>query len=422
MPPTPAKSAHSPAPQPHYPAGPQLSAHLSAGLLHGLYVVTSAEVGELKHGEDPPAADPVLLRAAASEIESAVLAGGDPSLDRFVIDYLDGDRDGDGVHALAARETRNVSLFGGRRAVTILHADLLAFAGADADDPPPTGRKKKATGHDPLESVILSVDPQPGKPQFVLIVVAERIDRRRKLWKTLLSHGALVEVPLMTIASLQEYLVAQGKPFAINVDRAVAQRIWDRLGGGDPSRLRQTADRLLLDAGPQGTVTTAMVEASVPMDRDAGVFTITNAIAAGDATRAITVLHLLLEANNATESERTGEVMKIFGTINSHYLAMLKVHAAQALQPNASFDQVVQQSGVNWFRVKNMLVQLRSFRPGRLEQAVASVDAMDILLKSTSLGDRKVAVALWMERLLLALAQGQALRTPPPPHVFETLG
>ena len=348
------------------------------------------------------------------------MRGGDPALDRVVIDYLDGDRDGDGVHALAARETRNVSLFGGRRVVTIVHADALAFSGADADEAP-TGRKKKASGHDPLEAAIAGLDPMPGQPPFVLIVVAEHIDRRRKSWKLLMQHGALVEVPLMTVAALQQYLVDEGKPFAIQAERAVAQRIWDRLGGGDPSRLRQTADRLLLDAGPKGAVTVAMVDASVPMDRDAGVFAITDAISQSDGTRAITVLHLLLEHASATESERTGEVMKTFGMLNSHYATLLKVHAALAKQPGASADQVGQVTGVHPFRVRNMMPQLRAMRPGRLEQAIASLDAADTLLKSSAIGDRRLATSRWLERLLLSLASGQPLRTPARPHIFDTL-
>lgn len=417
---TPAKPAKPAASGTAYDAGQGLAAHLSGGLLHALYLVTAAEMGQLGRDEDPPGADPALLRAASLQIETAAMRDGDPALDRVVIDYLDGDRDGDGVHALAARETRNVSLFGGRRVVTILHADALAFAGADADEAP-TGRKKKATGSDPLEAVIAALDPELGRPPFVLIVVAERIDRRRKAWKLLLQHGALVEVPLMTVTTLQQYLNDEGKPFGIQADRQVAQRIWDRLGGGDPSRLRQTADRLLLDAGPKGTVTVAMVEASVPMDRDAGVFAITDAISQGDATRAITVLHLLLEHASATESERTGEVMKTFGILNSHYAALLKIHAGLAKQPGASADQLGQTTGVHPFRIKNMLPQLRSMRPGRLEQAIASLDAADTLLKSSAIGDRKLSTSRWLERLLLSLASGQPLRAPSRPHIFDTL-
>ena len=416
-----AKPAKSAVPGAVFDAGQGLAQHLATGLLHGVYLVTAAEPGQLARDEEPPGADPALLRAAAAQIEAVAMKGGDPALDRVVVDYLDGDRDGDGVHAIAARETRNVSLFGGRRVVTILHADGLAFTGADADEPT-TGRKKKATGTDPLEAVIASIAPEPGRPQFVLIVVAERIDRRRKAWKLLMQHGALVEVPVMTVATLQQYLADEGKPYGIQTDRIVAQRIWDRLGGSDPSRLRQTADRLLLDAGPNGTVTAAMVEASVPMDRDASVFAITDAIAQGDATRAITVLHLMLEHASATESERTGEVMRTFGALNSHYLSLLKLHAALAKQPNASPDALAQVTGGNvWVIRTKSLPQLRAMRPGRLEQAIASLDAADTLLKSSAIGDRKLATSRWLERLLLSLAGGQALRTPPRPHIFDTL-
>ena len=60
-------------------------------------------------------------------------------------------------------------------------------------------------------------------------------------------------------------------------------------------------------------------------------------------------------------------------------------------------------------------------RPELLKQAIASLDAADTLLKSSAIGDRKVSTSRWLERLLLSLASGQALRLPSRPHIFDTL-
>ena len=405
---------------PVYPAGVALANHLQTGQLHALYVVTGAENPVSSRDREELAADPAMLRAASRVIEQAALVGGDPALDLVTIDYLDGDRDGEGVHVLAVKETRNVSLFGGRRVVTILHADGLAFAGPDAEEG--ATKKKKAASHDPLQAVIEGLEVTPGRPPFVLIVVADHIDRRRKVWKTLLQHGALVEVPLMTQSGLADYFAQEAKPLGITVGPGASDRIWERLGSTDPSRLRQSVDRLLLDAGPHGTVTTAMVDASVPVDRDASVFAISEALAKRDATRAITVLQLLLDHASATESERTAEVMKTFGMLSSHYQALVKIDAVLARRPNARADDIAHATGLHPYRVGKMMFQLEQMRPGTLEQAIASLDQADTLLKSSAIGDRKLSTGRWLERLILALANGTPLRTPSAPHVFETLG
>lgn len=402
----------------HVAAGAPLAAHLASGRLHGVYLVTSAEVEDRARGDDRPGADPQALLAVARAIEAAALIGGDAALDLVKVDYLDGDHQGGGIHALVAQEARSMSLFGGRRVITILHADALTFADAASDDAPKIkGKRRGPVGVDPLEALVTLLDPVAGKPPFVLIFVAEHFDRRKKAFKTLAQAGILVDVAPLTEASLQAYLEAEAAPFGISVEPRVASKIKERLGEGDASRLRQTADRLLLDAGPRGVLTVRMVETSVPMDREAAIWAITDAIADEDVTRALTVLHLMLDP--ATASEREGENLRIIGFLNSNYTAMM--HLASAWARNKPDAQIVEELGMNPWRLKNLARQLRTMRAGRLELALAAVDAADHVLKSTAIGERKVATTRWMEQLVVALARGTPLRLRPAPAILGAL-
>lgn len=379
-------------------AGDTLTRHLAEGPLVPVYLVTSAEPpsdGGRARSDAPPSADPQALQRATRAIELAAMAGGDPSMDHVRVDYIDGDHQAAGIHTVIVGEARSVSLFGGRRVVTVTHADTLEYGGAKAEGR--TRKKASASQIDPLQRLIEGL-PTSGPPPFVLIFVAERFKRSEKAFKHLASVGAVVAVAALDPRKLQSYLEEEALRFNIQVERGVAQRIWDRLGGGDGARLRQTADRLLLDVGPGGKLGVRTVEEVVPMDREAAVWAITDAVTDGDVARCFGVLHLLLQQGTAA--------LGMVGFLASHYRAMMQVQAAV----NAGHDRsgVAKATGVHPFRVSKMMGQLRGMRPGRLEQAVANLAEADVVLKASTLGGD--ASARWMEQLLLCLAHGKPVR------------
>ena len=398
-------------------AGAALTRHLESAKLFPVYLVTSAEVEERGRNDERPGADPQALLATARSIEQAALAGGDPVLDLVRMDYLDGDFLGQGIHFAISQEARSVSLFGGRRVVTVSHADKLEFDAGKAKGGARVKSRKDLGGDDPLESLVESVRGLAGGPPFVLIFIAEHFDRRRRAWKAMAQVGTVVEVAPLTVQTLQTYLESEAETWRIRVERGVGQRMWDRLGGSDAARLRQTADRLLLDAGPEGVVTVRQVEASVPLDRDAAIWAITDALAEEDVTRALTVLHLMLD--HASPSQRDGEVMRMMGFLSSHYLGMMRLASGWA--QGQSDAHVAAESGLGPYRVKQMARQLRTMKTGRLELAVSAIDSADAILKSSGIGERRVAVTRWMEQLMLALARGVPLRLVSTSTVLDTL-
>lgn len=399
--------------------GPQLHAHLARGLLHSVYLVVSAYQGDRGKNDEKLGADPQSLNRAAKAIEDAALARGDRTLDYQKYDYADGDYMGQSTaavgskHQLIANEVRETSLFGGRRVVTVIHCDDIAIGAAKAK-----GKKaKEDDGTDPLEHLLLAMPAGQGDPPAVLIFVAEHVPRNGRFFKLVCQVGAVVEVAAMTMLTLQNYLEAQGAASRTRIERGVSQKIWDRLGGSDPARLRQTADRLLLDAGPDGTVTLQSVDLTVPLDRDAGAWVLTDAIASDDLQRCVTVLHLLL--GHVEPSERDGEVLRILGFLSSHYQLMLQIQAHWAL--GRSDDETCAHLGLHPFRYKSIAGQLRASRPGRLEQAFATLETLDLMLKSTGMGDRKQATTRWLEQALMCLTRGTPLKLPQSRSIMDAL-
>ncbi len=378
--------------------GPALERHLAEEPLQPVYLVISAPPAPKANRsstESPPTADPDALNAVTRIIELAALAGGDPSIDHVKVDYIDGDHLAVGIHNVIVGEARSVSLFGGRRVVSITHADTMEYGSARAG-----GRSRKRGSDltvDPLERLVNGL-PKGGPAPFVLIFVAERLKRNERAYKHLAAAGAVVTVAALNPIRLQRYLEESGTRFDIKVDRGVGQRIWDRLGGGDGARLRQTADRLLLDVGQGGHLNVRRVEDVVPMDREAAIWAITDAISSGDTARCLGVLHLLLQQGTAP--------LAMVGFLASHYRSAMQVLSMKG----QGLDRagVAAATGIHAFRVGKMMGQLYNVRPETIEMAIATLAEADTVLKSSNLGSD--AGARWMEQVLLALTRGRPLR------------
>ncbi len=383
-----------------------LTAELAAGRLRPVYVVSSADIPGRDFRVDRPYADPQALLATARQIEAAALQRGDPALDYVLLDYLDGDFEAQGMHALIAGQLRAQSLFGGRRVVTVLHAEAMAFG-----EGKPKGRSKAAKAEadiqgpqDALERALLAVNPEDRDPPFVLIVLSQSVTPTGTAWSALARSGAVVLIAPLTVQALQEYLTETSAPFGIRVAAGVAQKMWDRLGGSDPARLRSTADRLILDAGPGGTISLGSVEENVPVDREAAVWAVTDAIERRDVARAMTVLHLLLEPSGDGE----GDPIRTLGAIASQFV--LVAHVSALLRQGAGSLEVQRALGVTQGRADNLIRNARAAKPERTQHALRVLADLDRMLKSSALGDRKQVGLRYTEQAVLAIMRGRELR------------
>lgn len=393
------------------PAGARLQAELGQGRLRPVYLVTSqaVEVDPRQRNAERPSADPMQLLAVAAEIEEVALRGGDRALDYVKIDYLDGNFDAIGMHPLIVRECRSVSLFGGRRVVTVVHADEMAFGEGRSKS---RKAKERSDDGDLLEALLESLDPHDPQPPCVLIVVAEQLHRGGRPFKAIGRAGAIVEVPSASVDGVQAYMQREGSAFGIRVEAGVAQKVWDRLGGTDAARLRQTADRLLLDAGPRGTVTVQMAEDTVPAERDADYFAVLNAISAQDPQRALQVLHMTLDPLSGRAL--TEELNRFAGFLASH--TQLTMQLAALVEEGRSEGEIVAALKVSPNRVYALQRQLRGLPRGRAALNLSIAEALQIALHSTVADPVR-----WVEQAVLAMLRGHPLRLPVTPDVVSSL-
>lgn len=380
----------------------QLDALLQTQPLPAVFTVISGRFASEGRSNDNPVADPRALLAAARRIEAVALAQGDKALDYVQIDYLDGDHQATGIHWVIAQELRSTSLFGGTRVVTVTHADTLSFqTGKGKAKRGKAKAQTQAVEQDPVERLLQSVEQVDGPPPWVLILVIESMKRDSAEFKALARAGVVVEVAPFTIQALQEYLAREGAQHKIRVERPVAQVLWDRLGGNDAARLRNAADRLLLQAGPGGLLSEAMALVEVPMDRDAAVWGMSDALQAADRARALTLVHLLI--HDGGNGSLVDQGLKLLSALNSHYMRLARLRDMQ--RQGVSIQEMMAFFGVKEFVVRKMQGQLGRLRPGQLERTLQALVEADALIKSQPISG--------MERLVLALLGDRSLRASP---------
>ena len=288
----------------------------------------------------------------------------DEELRAFNVERLYGTDKGTTADAIV-EAARMLPMLGDRRVIVVLRADaLLKPKRKKADD----DEAEAEGGEEPLSSDSLLAYVTKPEPMTTLVLVADDIDRSRKLGKALVKQAAMVEcwglkpgkevkgwdLPQVARAA-QSWVRKQAGEAGKQIDPAGASLLADR-AGTDISRLRGDWQRLLLYVGDRRKITREDVAevASPETSQDDGA--VTNAIERGDAATALRQLALAFDAGAAPQ-------------------------------------MMVGQLGW-WVRTK-----LPGIAPGRVKPAIEALLRTDLDLKS-SVGEPRVL----MERLVVELS------------------
>ena len=260
---------------------------------------------------------------------------------------------------------RVLPMLGDRRAVVVLRADrLLKPPRKKADDEEDdAGETEPALSADALLAYVTKPEPMT-----TLVLVADDIDRSRKLGKALVKQAAIVEcwglkpgkevkgwdLPQVARAA-QAWVKKQATEAGKQIDAAGTALLAER-AGTDISRLRGDWQRLLLYVGERTKITRDDVAEVASPETSQDDWAVTNAIERGDAATALRQL-------------------------------------AMAFDAGAAPQMMIGQLGW-WVRSK-----LPGIAPGRVKAAVDALLRTDLDLKS-SLGEPRVL----LERLVVELA------------------
>ena len=267
-------------------------------------------------------------------------------------------------HAIAAAE--QLPMMGGRRVVRITDFGKLR----EAD-----------------EEALVRYVTRPADTSAV-IFVADDLDKRRKLSKTLLEVCTSVEFAELKDAELAVWARDRLKHLGAYADeRTLRQTV--ALVGASVRQLATELEKLATAALPGGQITMEMVEALVGRSRELSNFELTDRLIARDRRRALETLSKLLDDG--------AEPVMLVGLIASNYhrLALAKELMAQG-RPNEEVFRVV---NMPYSKREDFLATARRTEASDLARRLARIAAADLSIKTSQATPR-----LQLELLVCELA------------------
>ena len=205
---------------------------------------------------------------------------------------------------------RVLPMLGDRRVIVVLRADkLLKPARKKSDDDEGGGGDEDV----PVAADALTAYVAKPEPMTTLVLVADDLDRGRKLGKALIKHAAMIEcwglkpgkevkgwdLPQVARAA-QQWVRKQAAEAGKQIDAQGVTLLADR-AGTDISRLRGDWQRVLLYAGEREKITREDVAEVVSPETSQDDWAVTNAIERGDAATALRQLGLAFDAGAAPQ-------------------------------------------------------------------------------------------------------------------------
>jgi DNA polymerase-3 subunit delta len=292
-----------------------------------------------------------------AELRTAALGGGVAAFneDKFTAGETDVDR----VVAAA----RTVPMMANKRFVLVRSAERWDSASSgDADD----GKKES-----PLDRLMKYVsDPVDST---CLVIVAAKVDGRRKLATVAKKEGFGVQCEPLDSRKLASWVVAQCQSRGHTIDHEVADLLAE-LAGPEMSYLNDAIERLSLFVGDRAPITEHAVAECVARVRTADTWALVNAVGARDLG---TAMRLLAEVYDPRDRG-----LPLLGAVAWSIRQLARFQAA--MESGLGQDEAAKAAGVYQpFRARELAQKVKSFKPKELERWLLVLAETDVALKSS---------------------------------------
>ena len=253
-----------------------------------------------------------------------------------------------------------------------------------------TRRVVRITDFDKLreadEEVLIRYINRPAESS-VVVFVANDLDKRKKLTKTLLDNCLVVEFPPLKDGEAKAWAKSRLQELKANADSQVLNEII-ALVGTDVQTLASELDKLTAAAINTGRITREMVAALIGRSRELSNFDLGDHLFAHDRKRAVETLHRLLQGG--------AEPVMLIGALagNYHRLAL-----AKDLLTRGSRDDVFRTVPMPFFKRDTFLATLERTDATKIALAIKRIAAADLAIKTSQATPR-----LQLEVLVCELA------------------
>ena len=246
-------------------------------------------------------------------------------------------------------------------------------------------------------------------PQALIVFIADHIhipadprrmdmddkNRYERLRETLGEWCALVELARVDEADALRWLTAESKQRQVQIDSDAARELVDALGA-DMMLVASEFEKLVLYVAEKRHITLGDVETMVLAAKQRSLYELTDAISAKDKTRALALLHGLLNASDGGEDSAIGHLYMLARTFRQ----MLVILEKNVRDSRAIWQALWQGFRMPPFAAEDLIRQARRYKSRReLTRALRLIARADMELRSQPPDKRLV-----LERLVMELA------------------
>lgn len=223
----------------------------------------------------------------------------------------------------------------------------------------------------------------------ILILIADELDKRRKLSKALLERCVAVEFAPLADHELIAWAKSRLKELKAEADERTLHQIV-ALVGSNVRQLTTELEKLATAALPGNRISMEMVDALVGRSRELSNFELTDYLIARDRPRAMRTLSRLLDDGV--------EPLMLLGLIagNFHRLTLVKEMMARG----SSKEEVFRVAGLPFSKREEFLATARRTSSSQLVRSVERLAAADLAIKTSQATPR-----LQLEMLVCELAE-----------------
>lgn len=224
--------------------------------------------------------------------------------------------------------------------------------------------------------------------QTSLLLIAEKIDSRRKFFQQFKKNGVVFKFDPLTDREIPDFVRREAQQRGIRIGREALDLLCS-LVSNSLHEIEGELDKLMLYIGERREIGVADVEAIVSRGRSESIFALGEAIAKGDLIRALTLVRRFAAASEPP--------LLVLNLITGHYRLLWKIRALDSRQCAAA--DIARQVGRPPFIVPRLLEQARRFSRRHFMAAYALFIDTDLAMKSRG-GDAEALLELMVIRLI----------------------
>ena len=225
-------------------------------------------------------------------------------------------------------------------------------------------------------------------PETVLLLTAEKIDARRKIYQILKKTGTVIEFKKIYDNQLPSFVRELAKSSNITLTGGALKLFCKRVGT-NLVEVQGELEKLVGYLGERDLADESDVAAIVSDTRIESVFDLTDALGQGDSSKALQLLDRLLAEGQAP--------LMVLAMMTRHFRQMWKIKELTAQKvPQKEMPRRV---GVSHYFLKGLMQQARRFESQHYRQVFSQFLATDLALKSSG-GEPR----MHLEKLVLEIA------------------